>query len=55
MDIKEFIQDWIDKSNTYDTENYLQKWHKDAVLNDPSVGKILKVTPASNNILKVIL
>jgi len=42
MDIKEFIQDWIDKSNTYDTENYLKKWHKDAVLDDPSVGKIFK-------------
>lgn len=42
MDIKSFIQDWIAVSNAYDTKNYLEKWHKEAVLDDPSVGQVFK-------------
>lgn len=42
MDIKAFIQDWLVVSNAYDTKNYLERWHKDAVLDDPSVGQVFK-------------
>lgn len=42
MDIKAFVKDWIEKSNTYDTKNYLEKWQENAVLDDPSVGKVFK-------------
>ena len=42
MDIKLFIEDWLAVSNAYDTEKYLDKWHKDAVLDDPSVGQVFK-------------
>ncbi len=42
MDIKAFIQDFLAVSNAYDTKNYLNKWHKDAVLDDPSVGQVFK-------------
>ena len=42
MDVKLFIEDWIAVSNAYYTENYLEKWHKDAVLDDPSVGQVFK-------------
>jgi ketosteroid isomerase-like protein len=42
MNIKAFIQDWLAVSNAYDTKNYLEKWHKDAVLDDPSVGQVFK-------------
>jgi len=38
MDINVFIQDWLAVSNAYDIDSYLQKYHKDAVLDDPSVG-----------------
>jgi len=42
MDIKLFIDDWLSLSNAYDTEKYLEKWHKVAVLDDPSVGQVFK-------------
>lgn len=42
MDIKEFINDLLKNSNDYDTEKYLEKWHEDAVLVDPSVGKVFE-------------
>lgn len=38
MNIKDFITDWLEASNSYDTEKYLEKYLVDAVLNDPSVG-----------------
>lgn len=42
MDIKTFIQEWLTLSNTYDTEGYLKKYHKNAVLDDPAVGRVFK-------------
>lgn len=42
MEIETFIHDWLSLSNAYDTKNYLKKWHKDAILDDPSVGKVFK-------------
>lgn len=42
MDLQSFIQDWLALSNAYDTKNYLEKWHKDAVLDDPSVGQVFE-------------
>lgn len=39
MDIKAFLLDWIATGNSYDTEKYMQHYLKDAVLDDPSVGK----------------
>lgn len=42
MDINAFIKDWLDKSNAYDTKNYLEKWQENAVLDDPSVGQVFK-------------
>lgn len=42
MDIKAFIEDFLIVSNAYDAEKYLEKWNKDAVLEDPSVGQIFK-------------
>ena len=39
MDIKAFLLDWIAIANSYDTEKYLQYYLKEAVLDDPSVGK----------------
>ncbi|PZR27557.1 MAG: hypothetical protein DI535_10045 [Citrobacter freundii] len=42
MDINLFIQEFIAVSNAYDTKSYLQKWHTDAILDDPSVGQVFK-------------
>lgn len=42
MDINIFIQEFIAVSNAYDTKSYLEKWHIDAVLDDPSVGQIFR-------------
>lgn len=39
MDIKAFLIDWLEISNSYNTENYLAKYLEDAVLDDPSVGR----------------
>ncbi|AEW00583.1 hypothetical protein A4D02_24970 [Niastella koreensis] len=42
MDIKKIVHDWLLASNAYEIDNYLEKWHKDAVLDDPSVGQVFK-------------
>lgn len=42
MDINIFIQEFIAVSNAYDTKSYLEKWHPEAVLDDPSVGRIFR-------------
>lgn len=42
MDIKAFIKDFIVVSNSYETKSYLEKWQKNAVLDDPSVGQVFK-------------
>jgi hypothetical protein len=39
MDIKTFINDWIEATNNLDTTKYLNFYLTDAVLDDPSVGK----------------
>ncbi len=39
MDIKAFLLEWLEISNSYDTEKYLEKYNNDALLYDPSVGK----------------
>lgn len=39
MDIKAFLQSWIEVSNSYDVEKYLAFYLEEAVLDDPSVGK----------------
>lgn len=39
MNIEIIIKDWIAVSNSYDTEKYLEFYLKDAVLDDPSVGR----------------
>ena len=39
MEIKSFIEDWISLGNAYDTDKYLEKYHEDAILDDPSVGR----------------
>jgi ketosteroid isomerase-like protein len=39
MDIKAFLLDWLEISNSYNTENYLAKYQEDAVFDDPSVGR----------------
>lgn len=39
MDIRAFLLDWLEISNSYNTEKYLAKYLDDAILNDPSVGK----------------
>jgi SnoaL-like protein len=45
MNIDAFIQDFIAVSNAYDTKSYLEKWQKNAILNDPSVGQVFKGHP----------
>ncbi|UPT71226.1 MAG: nuclear transport factor 2 family protein [Flavobacterium sp. JAD_PAG50586_2] len=39
MDIRAFLLDWLEISNSYNTEKYLEKYLEDAILNDPSVGR----------------
>jgi len=39
MDIHNFISDWLAASNDFDIEKYLEFYHSDAILDDPSVGK----------------
>ena len=39
MDIKKFITDWVNASNSFQTEKYLEFFQQDAVLDDPSVGR----------------
>jgi ketosteroid isomerase-like protein len=38
-DIKEITSDWITVGNSYNVEDYLAFYHKDIILNDPSVGR----------------
>lgn len=42
MNIKGFIKDFLAVSNGYDTEKYLDKWHTNATLDDPSVGQVFQ-------------
>lgn len=39
MDVKNFIDNWIETSNAFDTEKYLTFYLEDAVLDDVSVGR----------------
>lgn len=39
---KEFIEEWLKAANTFNTESYMEKWDENAVLDDPSVGRIFK-------------
>ncbi|MFV5693357.1 nuclear transport factor 2 family protein [Flavobacterium sp. LT1R49] len=39
MDIHTFINNWIETSNTFDTNKYLDFYLPDAVLDDTSVGR----------------
>lgn len=39
MNIKTFIDGWIEAGNTFDTAKYLNFYLTDAVLDDPSVGR----------------
>lgn len=39
MDIKTFINDWINTGNAFNTKKYLEFYLDDAVLDDPSVGR----------------
>jgi ketosteroid isomerase-like protein len=39
MDIKAFLLDWLEVSNSFNIEKYLEKYLEDAILNDPSVGR----------------
>lgn len=41
-EITAFIEDWLIASNAYDTDAYVEKYLKEAVLDDPSVGQIYK-------------
>ena len=45
MDINLFIEDFIAVSNAYDTKSYLERWHTNAVLDDPSVGRVFNGHP----------
>lgn len=42
MDLNDFIKDWLWASNSYDTNAYLKMYHKDAALDDVSIGHIFK-------------
>ncbi|MFC6095492.1 nuclear transport factor 2 family protein [Flavobacterium qiangtangense] len=39
MDLEKIIEGWITAGNSYDTEKYLDFYHENAVLDDPSVGR----------------
>ena len=39
MDIKEFIDHWLEASNDFDADRYVSLYKQDAVLDDPSVGR----------------
>ena len=39
MSTETLIKNWIAISNSYDTEKYLEFYLKDAILDDPSVGR----------------
>jgi len=42
MDIDKFIQNWLAIANAYDTQKFVNQWHQNAILNDPSVGQVFK-------------
>ena len=42
MEIRKFINDWIATGNSYDVKGYLGFYQADAVLDDPSVGRVFK-------------
>lgn len=39
MNIPNFISDWLVASNAFDTEKYLDFYHLNVMLDDPSVGR----------------
>lgn len=45
MGLRSFITDWLAISNSYDTNKYLEKWHKNATLDDLSIGEVFKGHP----------
>lgn len=42
MNSEHFIADWLKAANAFDTSAFLDFWHADATLDDPSVGHIFK-------------
>ncbi|WP_343634903.1 nuclear transport factor 2 family protein [Fluviicola sp.] len=42
MNSEQFIADWLKAANAFDTSAFLDFWHTDAVLDDPSVGHVFK-------------
>ncbi len=42
MNIETLINNWIAAGNAFDTEKYLSFYLPDAVLDDPSVGKVFR-------------
>lgn len=42
MNINKFIQNWLTIANAYETKKFVEQWHQNAILNDPSVGQIFK-------------
>lgn len=42
MDIQHFITSWLAASNAYDTQKYLEFYLPEAVLDDPSIGRIFE-------------
>ncbi|RYJ42397.1 hypothetical protein [Flavobacterium beibuense] len=39
MEIKEFIDSWLEATNSIDTKHYLDFFLPEAILDDPSVGE----------------
>lgn len=39
MNIHDFISNWAEAGNAFDTNKYLNFYDRDAILDDPSVGK----------------
>ncbi len=42
MNIQKIIKDWIATGNSYNAEKYLDFYADDALLDDPSVGRVYK-------------
>ncbi|WP_316798381.1 YybH family protein [Pedobacter frigidisoli] len=40
MNITHFISEWIAAGNSFDTDRYLEFYLPDAILDDPSVGRV---------------
>lgn len=45
MNIRLFIDNWLAQANAFNTEKFLENWHTDGVLDDPSVGQIFRGHP----------